>query len=61
MRTVQGFVHLAFSLGSKAVDALTAKLKDDGVLVLSGPRTTRDGYYESLIQDVEGNLIEITI
>ena len=60
--TVQGFVHLAFSLGSEeAVDTLTAKLKDDGVLVLSGPRTTGDGYYESLIQDFEGNLLEITV
>lgn len=59
---VQGLVHIAFSLGSKeSVDALTAKLKDNGVLVLSGPRTTGDGYYESLIQDPEGNLIEITV
>lgn len=59
---VQGFVHVAFSVGStEAVDVLTAKLRDDGVLVLSGPRTTGDGYYESLIQDAEGNLIEITV
>jgi lactoylglutathione lyase len=59
---VLGFVHLAFSLGSKeAVDDLTARLKNDGVLVLSGPRITGDGYYESLVQDPEGNLIEITV
>ena len=59
---VEGFVHLAFSLGSKeAVDNLTSKLKEDGVLVLSGPRTTGDGYYESLIQDFESNLLEITV
>ena len=59
---VEGFVHIAFSLGSKeAVDNLTVTLEDDGVLVLSGPRTTGDGYYESLIQDPEGILIEITV
>ncbi len=59
---VQGFVHVSFSVGSKEqVDLLTSKLRDDGVLVLNGPRTTGDGYYESLIQDSEGNLIEITI
>ncbi len=59
---VLGFVHLAISVGSKdTVDLLTKKMKDDGILVLSGPRTTGDGYYESLIQDAEGNLIEITV
>lgn len=59
MRT--GYVHLAFTLGSKeAVDELTAKMKADGYEVVSGPRTTGDGYYESCIVGLEGNLIEIT-
>lgn len=57
-----GFVHLAFSVGSKeAVDALTARLKADGYEVLSGPRTTGDGYYESCILALEDNQIEITV
>ncbi|CAM3175116.1 VOC family protein [Streptobacillus felis] len=57
-----GFVHIAFSLGSKEkVDELTNILKDDGYNVISGPRTTGDGYYESLFLDLEGNQIEITI
>jgi len=57
-----GFIHLAFSVGSKeAVDAMTATLKADGYTVLSGPRTTGDGYYESCILDSEGNQIEITV
>ena len=57
-----GFIHAAFSLGSKeAVDALTARLKADGYTVISGPRTTGDGYYESCILDIEGNQIEITV
>ena len=57
-----GWVHVAFSVGSKEkVDALTAQLDADGYPVLSGPRTTGDGYYESCIVDVEGNQIEITV
>ena len=57
-----GFVHVAFSVGSKeAVDALTARLKSDGYAVVSGPRTTGDGYYESCVVVVEGNQIEITV
>ena len=57
-----GFVHLAFSVGSKdGVDALTSRLKDDGYCIISGPRTTGDGYYESCILGFEGNQIEITV
>ena len=57
-----GYAHIAFSLGSKeAVDALTARLKADGYPVVSGPRTTGDGYYESCILGFEGNQIEITV
>jgi len=57
-----GYIHIAFSVGSKEkVDSLTEQLKKDGYKVLSGPRTTGDGYYESCIIDIEGNQIEITI
>ena len=57
-----GYVHIAFSLGSKAaVDALTETLRRDGYSVVSGPRTTGDGYYESCIIGIEGNQIEITV
>ena len=57
-----GYAHVAFSAGSQeAVDALTARLKADGYEVLSGPRTTGDGYYESCILGIEGNIIEVTI
>lgn len=56
-----GYIHIAFSTGSKEkVDALTKQLKKDGFDVLSGPRTTGDGYYESCILGIEGNQIEIT-
>ncbi len=57
-----GFIHVAFSVGSKdKVDELTQRLKEDGYQVISGPRTTGDGYYESCILDLEGNQIEITV
>lgn len=57
-----GFIHIAFSLGSKEnVDQLTNKLKSAGYEILSGPRTTGDGYYESCIVGIEGNQIELTI
>ena len=57
-----GYAHIAFSVGSKEkVDALTETLKMDGYPVISGPRTTGDGYYESCILGFEGNLIEITV
>lgn len=57
-----GYVHIAFSVGSKEkVDLLTERLRADGYNVISGPRTTGDGYYESCIVGVEGNLIEITV
>ena len=57
-----GYIHIAFSLGSQEkVDELTARLKADGDEVLSGPRTTGDGYYESCIASIEGNQIELTV
>ena len=60
--TRTGYIHIAFSVGSKErVDELTAQMKQDGYEVISGPRTTGDGYYESCIIGVEGNQIEITI
>ena len=57
-----GYIHMAFSVGSmENVDKLTRQLKADGYEVLSGPRTTGDGYYESCIIGIEGNQIEISI
>ena len=57
----QGYIHIAFSVGSKEkVDSLTQRLATDGYNVVSGPRTTGDGYYESCVLGFENNLIEIT-
>ena len=56
-----GYVHIAFSVGSKGkVDEITAQLKKEGFEVVSGPRITGDGYYESCVVVFEGNQIEIT-
>ena len=57
-----GITHFAVSVGSKEkVDSLTATLGKDGYSVVGVPRTTGDGYYESVVLDPEGNRIEITI
>lgn len=58
----KGYIHMAFRLGSaERVNALTERLRADGYEVLSGPRTTGDGYYESCILGFEGCQIELTI
>lgn len=57
-----GLTHFSISVGSKEqVDAMTERLRADGYTVLSEPRTTGDGFYESAIADPEGNYVEITI
>jgi lactoylglutathione lyase len=57
-----GLIHFAISVGSKEeVDSLTKKLGDDGFEIVGAPRTTGDGYYESVVMDPEGNRIEITV
>lgn len=57
-----GYAHLAIRVGSpEVVDCLTDRLKEDGYAVISGPRRTGDGYYESVVLDAEGNQIEITV
>ena len=49
-------------MGSKeVVEKLTGQMREDGFEIISGPRTTGDGYYESCIVGIEGNQIEITV
>jgi lactoylglutathione lyase len=57
-----GYAHIAFSVGSKEkVNEVTEKAREAGFEVISGPRTTGDGYYESCIVAIENNQIEITV
>lgn len=56
-----GLTHLAIAVGSpEAVDALTARMRAAGVPVVSAPRRTGDGYYESVVLDPDGTRVEIT-
>ena len=56
-----GLIHFAFSTGSKEkVDRLTERLRKDRYEIASEPRTTGDGYYESVVLDPDGNFVEIT-
>ena len=57
-----GLAHFAISVGSKEkVDSITESIRESGYRVIGEPRTTGDGYYESVIADPEGNLIELTV
>ena len=57
-----GYAHMAFSVGSREqVDWLTRQLEVDGHRIVGHPRTTGDGYYESIVLDPDGNRIEITV
>lgn len=61
MAQFSGLVHFAVSVGDEAaVNALTERLRADGYPVVSEPRRTGDGYYESVVFDPENNRIEIT-
>ncbi|EPG9695410.1 TPA: VOC family protein [Klebsiella aerogenes] len=54
-----GWVHLAIAVGGmEQVNALAKRAEMAGILV-SAPRTTGDGYYEAVIKDPDGNLVEI--
>jgi lactoylglutathione lyase len=56
-----GLAHFAISVGGKdKVNALTERLRKDNYTIVSEPRTTGDGYYESVVSDPEGNYVEIS-
>lgn len=59
---LRGYTHIAISTGSKTnVLEMTERLRNDGFQIISEPRTTGDGYFESVVLDPEGNSIELTI
>ncbi|WP_429976058.1 VOC family protein [Enterococcus sp. DIV0086] len=56
------FAHLAIKVGEVSdVNRMTTQFIKDGFEILNGPRWTGDGYYESIVKDPEGNLLELTI
>jgi len=55
-----GYCHLAFSIGSKAeLIELTERLRKDSYQIVGEPRVTGDGYFESVVLDVDGNRVEL--
>ncbi len=58
---LKGLAHFCISVGSEeTVRAFTERLRADGYTILSEPRTTGDGCYESAVADPEGNYVEIS-
>lgn len=56
-----GWSHVAFSVGSKEkVLEITDRIVNAGYKLLSPPRNTGDGYFESCVEDPDGNRVEIT-
>ncbi|MBN2045842.1 MAG: VOC family protein [Anaerolineales bacterium] len=56
-----GYAHIALSVGSEEnVRSQTTRMQAAGVPVFSSPRTTGDGYFESVVLDPDGNHVEIT-
>lgn len=61
LKQYTGIIHIAISVGScEEVIRLTDLLCSDGYPVLSRPRKTGDGYFESCVTDPDGNRLEIT-
>lgn len=59
---VFGIAHFAISVGSREkVDDMVARFRAEGVSLVGEPRWTGDGYYEAVILDPEGNVVEITV
>ena len=57
---VIGITHFAITVGSpQMVDRMTDTFRNDGYRIVGEPRTSGDGYYESVILDPEGNVVEI--
>jgi lactoylglutathione lyase len=56
----EGYPHVALELDSRqAVDETLERLRQRGVRIVGAARQTGDGYYEAVIADPDGNLIEI--
>ena len=56
----KGWAHLSICVGEREdVDKLVERLRGDGHRIVGEARLTGDGYYEAVVEDVEGNLVEI--
>lgn len=56
-----GYAHLAISVGGREqVDSLVELARAAGVPIRSEARMTGDGYYEAVLEDPDGNPVEVT-
>ncbi|MFN2146219.1 MAG: VOC family protein [Anaerolineales bacterium] len=57
-----GYADIALTTGSEEeVRQLTGRMEAAGVEIASPPRTTGDGYFESVVLNPDGNFVEITV
>jgi len=55
-----GLAHFAIAVGSRErVNVLVRAMHEGDVVVRSAARETGDGYYEAVVEDPDGNLVEI--
>ncbi len=60
VKQFSGLIHFSIQTGSiSRVKEITEELRKDGFKIVSEPRITGDGYYESVILDPDGNRVEI--
>lgn len=56
-----GYCHVAFLLPDRgSVISMTERLGGDGYKIVGMPRVTGDGFFESVVEDPGGNLVELT-
>ena len=56
----KGWAHLSICVGEREdVDSLVERMRSDGCRIVGATRLTGDGYYEAVVEDVEGNIVEI--
>lgn len=59
-KEVLGYCHIAFEAGTtEQVIEFTERMRSAGVTVAGEPRTTGDGFFESVVLDPDGNRVEI--
>ena len=57
-----GLAHLAFHADTKEqVDQMIERFRMDGYTIAGETRTSGDGYYEGVIRDPDGNIVEIVV
>lgn len=56
----KGWAHLSICVGEREdVDSMVERLHSDGHRIIGPTRLTGDGYYEAVVEDVEGNVVEL--